>query len=1053
MGVTISASLGMDFRNFDFYALNANSYFADIYQDVFVTVGGVTYEDLFEVDWQYAGVTYGSIFGGNGLTVTPGGIFTGGTVTGYFQSIWNGSAWVSHYSIEGMSISAVAFQQPFLTPSIADDYSMIEQIMAGNDTVTGSGFDDVLFGYGGNDVLRGGLGADVLNGGPGNDAMEGGAGFDTAIFAGLRSSYQLLWDSGAVHVLGPDGSDTLTNVEQLGFADTSVLVSSLPATLSIAATSADKAEGQSGTTPFTFTVTRSGDTSVAHSANWAVSGAAVAAADFVGGVLPSGTVNFAAGETSKVVTVNVAGDTAVEADEGFTVTLSTPSTGATLGTATATGTIQNDDAAPVAGSVSISDVSVTEGNSGTKLAVFTVTRAGGTAALGVNYATADNTAMTSDGDYLATSGTLQFGAGVNSQTISVVINGDSKFESLETFQVNLSSPSNGATLGDASGLGTIQNDDFNSIFGSPGNDTLIGGAGDDTIVGDPGAIDFDGSGDRIVVADSASLDISGNITIEAWVRLDGLQPTFSTLIAKGDWGYQIRMSASHPGAIEFITGTPGGPVRGVATISTTLLDTGAWYHVAGVVNGGQQLIYINGQLESTTARGTSAVDTNDFDLWIGANAEMPGRDFNGALTDVRVWSVARSASEIADAMSSRLAGNEIGLQANWLLDSGLGSFGEDHGPNGNTGQVIGNPTSTLAFGNDTLDGGAGNDTLNGGAGNDVLRGGLGNDVLDGGDGTDTADYSVASGKVTVNLATTGWQSVGGGMGSDTLTDIENVRGSSLGDALTGTGAANRIDGGGGADFIYGLGGDDVLFGGTGGDTVDGGAGNDTVVGGAGNDTLIGGTGIDILDYSGFGGAVIVNMSNKAAQNTNAAGTDMLSEFEDILGGSFNDKFVGTTVANLMLGGAGSDQLSGLGGADRLEGNNGNDTLAGGAGDDRLTGGAGRDVLVGGANNDTFSFLDVSDSLVGAQRDRINDFVQGSDLVDLSAIDAISGGSDNGFTFVGGTAFTATAGELRFFQLAGPGQSIVEGDVDGNGAADFQIAFMGLFTFNSGDFVL
>ena len=66
--------------------------------------------------------------------------------------------------------------------------------------------------------------------------------------------------------------------------------------------------------------------------------------DFIGGALPSGTVNFAAYEISKTITVDVAGDAIVEPDESFTVTLSNPSTGAVLGTASASGTIQNDDA-------------------------------------------------------------------------------------------------------------------------------------------------------------------------------------------------------------------------------------------------------------------------------------------------------------------------------------------------------------------------------------------------------------------------------------------------------------------------------------------------------------------------------------------------------------------------------------------------------------------------------------------------------------------------------------------------------------------------------------
>ncbi|MFM6308823.1 MAG: Calx-beta domain-containing protein, partial [Dolichospermum sp.] len=124
--------------------------------------------------------------------------------------------------------------------------------------------------------------------------------------------------------------------------------SSTNPTLVIAATNANQTEGNSGSKAFTFTVTRAVNTTGANNVNWAVTGSGTSAAnatDFVGGVLPSGTVSFAAGETSKVITVNVQGDTTVEPNENFTVTLSNPTNGATITTATAVGTIQNDDVA------------------------------------------------------------------------------------------------------------------------------------------------------------------------------------------------------------------------------------------------------------------------------------------------------------------------------------------------------------------------------------------------------------------------------------------------------------------------------------------------------------------------------------------------------------------------------------------------------------------------------------------------------------------------------------------------------------------------------------
>ncbi len=112
--------------------------------------------------------------------------------------------------------------------------------------------------------------------------------------------------------------------------------------LAIAATDASKAEGNTGTSWFTFTVTRTGnaDTTV----NWTLNHVTSTAADFSGAV--SGAVSFGAGDSTKTITVNVVGDTAIEANETFSIALSDPTGGATISTATAGGTILNDDFAP-----------------------------------------------------------------------------------------------------------------------------------------------------------------------------------------------------------------------------------------------------------------------------------------------------------------------------------------------------------------------------------------------------------------------------------------------------------------------------------------------------------------------------------------------------------------------------------------------------------------------------------------------------------------------------------------------------------------------------------
>jgi hypothetical protein len=194
-------------------------------------------------------------------------------------------------------------------------------------------------------ALTGDSGNDTFVGTKGNDTIDGAGGSDTVVFSGNASAYtRTTLGNGSIQVAGQDGTDTLSNVEFLQFADQTVAV-----------------------------------------------GAA-------------------------------------------------------------------------AGSVVINDLTLTEGNSGTKVATFTVTRSGGTAAFDVNFATADGSAAVADGDYAASAGTLHFGAGVNTQTISVTINGDTRFESNETFSVNLTATSNGATISDSQGIGIIANDDAHRAF-------------------------------------------------------------------------------------------------------------------------------------------------------------------------------------------------------------------------------------------------------------------------------------------------------------------------------------------------------------------------------------------------------------------------------------------------------------------------------------------------------------------------------------------------------------------------------------------------------------
>ncbi|WP_425533224.1 putative Ig domain-containing protein [Xanthomonas campestris] len=213
-------------------------------------------------------------------------------------------------------------------------------------------------------------------------------------------------------------------------------------------------EGNAGTSNATFTVSLS-QPAGAGGASFDIAtadGSAIAGVDYVASSLTGQTIP--AGSSSATFTVLVKGDTLSEPNETFFVNVSNVS-GAGVSDAQGQGTIVNDDALP---SLSIDDVSVNEGNSGTTTATFTVTLSAASGqTVSVNYASADGTA-TAGSDYVARSGTLTFAPGTTAQGVAITVNGDTALEPNETFSVGLSGASN-ASIARATGAGTILNDD------------------------------------------------------------------------------------------------------------------------------------------------------------------------------------------------------------------------------------------------------------------------------------------------------------------------------------------------------------------------------------------------------------------------------------------------------------------------------------------------------------------------------------------------------------------------------------------------------------------
>lgn len=294
-----------------------------------------------------------------------------------------------------------------------------------------------------------------------------------------------------------------------------------------------------------------------------------------------------------------------------------------------------------------------------------------------------------------------------------------------------------------------------------------------------------------------------------------------------------------------------------------------------------------------------------------------------------------------------------------------------------TGNTLNNSLAG-GSGNDTLNGGAGNDSLTGNAGNDSLTGDAGNDTYAfntnsalgtdtvteaSGGGTDALSFSGSNNVVTVNLTTTGNQTVNSNLTLNlTSAQVENVTGGNNGDTITGNTLNNSLSGGNG---------NDTLAGGNGNDALNGGAGNDTLTGGTGNDsydfdtdsalgadtvTEAPGGGTDRLNFSGSNNNVTVNLETIGNQTVNSNLTLNLiaAQVENVTSGNGNDTLTGNTLNNSLSGGNGNDTLTG--GA-------GNDSLNGGAGNDTLTGGAGNDSLTGSTGDDTYSFN--TDTALGA----------------------------------------------------------------------------------------
>ncbi|QAU35553.1 hypothetical protein [Janthinobacterium sp. 17J80-10] len=837
----------------------------------------------------------------------------------------------------------------------------IEQVRGSiyNDVIIGSDGNNLLQGNFGNDSLNGGTGTDTLIGGAGNDSLTGGAGTDYFVFdtvggidriADLGDGEKLNFTTNLTQVISGDNASGLTQGQVMVGTTTAGITRLYIGTDNVAG--ADVTIDLTGTfaagnfaidsgnlrdlvyyaagVPQTLTGTSGNDTLTGGLGNDTLSG--LAGNDRLVG--NAGNDSLVGGDGNDTL---VGGNGADALDGGAGVDVADYSAATAAVTANlATGTATNDGtgaADTLTGIENLIGGTANDVLTGDALANRIEGRNGNDnlvggdgsdTLVGGNGTDTLNGGLGTDfADYTA----LAVAINVNLATGIASADGSGATDTLIGIDNILGGTGNDTLTGDANG---------NRLEGRNGNDSLVGGAGNDTFLGGNGADTLDGGiGTDFLDYSTATAAVTANLA------------TGTT-------------SDDGTGAIDTFTGMEyliGG------SAGDFLTGDAANNRIEGR-NGNDSLVGADGSDTLTGDAGNDTLDGgNAADTLIGgAGADVMDGGAGIDVLDYRLQTGGVNANLLTGTASNDGSGS-IDTLANF--ENMIGGTGSD--------------TLTGDAGNNRIEGLSGNDNIDGGDGADTLIGGLGADTIDGGAGVDMLDYVGVAGAVTVNLAT---GIVTDGTGStDTIANIENVNGGSVGDNITGNAGNNRLDG----SF--------------GNDSLSGGDGNDTLIGGTGFDTLNGGNGIDLVDYTAMTAAVTVNLGTGTASDS-TGGTDTLLNVEYVNGGAAGDTLIGNAANN------------------RIEGRNGNDTI---------TGAAGNDTLIGGAGNDVFRFVTTADG-----SDTLSDFTSGTDTIQVvagnfgltagAAVTLLSGASTPTVSGAGAEFLYNTTSGALFFDRDGTGST-------------------------------
>ncbi|WP_165190752.1 beta strand repeat-containing protein [Caulobacter soli] len=592
-----------------------------------------------------------------------------------------------------------------------------------------------------------------------------------------------------------------------------------------------------------------------------------------------------------------------------------------------------------------------------------------------------------------------------------------------------------------------------SVYAGAGNDTIMGTAGNDIILGEAGndvIYGLDGN-DIIDGGEGADACIGGNgddlmymYGTDGWGSdgFDGGAGFDEVRASVGNRTYSFaalvnveKISSGGLAGVWLGMMWPGAP--GSLDFSNIVLD-----RIAGI-SGGVQGDTIIGSAGDDTISGAGGTDIlsgglgNDTFIFGGADSRYDTIDGGGG------WDkLIANGNNAAFEIQSMTGVEEISTNgfSNVIF---VASQGDDVIDLRNL--VV---TGSLALVH--LNGG--NDTFYGTTGTDIVDGGTGFDFIDTGDGDDII-HITTNPSIDQIYGGNGWDRVEAIDNSIWINfiglhGIEEIRGNSLGNTQI-VGTANDdvidlrdivvtrvqwIDAGLGNDIVYGSAGYDNVVSNGGNDIIYTGGGNDRIsfYQSAGISAVDGGDGYDTLvaasDYS------IINISS-------------MTSIEAIIADSIN----GTSHTGMgFTDGADNFDLSGVAvsGITFTDLRGGDDIFIGSSAGERIIGGLGRDVITGGGGADNFDFNTVAE----IDHDVITDFTSGVDRIDFANIDTDPFNSlDQAFTLIGTSAFTGVRGQLRY-DVSG-GSSTLQGDVNGDGLADFYLHVTGVTSFTASDFFL